>query len=906
MLLIDGSAFLYRSFYALPPMTTAQGQQTNAIKGTLNILLKLRKDFSQRTHIVVFDAPGKTFRDAWFPEYKANRKKMPAELREQIEPLQKIITAMGFPSVVLPGVEADDVIATLARESASKGEDVLIVSNDKDLAQLVTDKIHLYDAHKHKTIDEEGVVQKYGVHPDQVIDYLSLVGDSSDNIPGVPGIGHKTAGILLAHFGHLDNLYAQLDSLVQLKIRGAKKIADGLKRARETAYLAQKLVTLKTDVNMSTYTDRLQHTPPDDAQLLRLYQELEFRSLAQIQQRVLDQAHHTPATGAADAPEKARHTTISSDYELIVTENDLQRWVQCMVQAEYYAIETATTSQHYMDADLIGLSLAVSGSAAYIPFGHREETPQLSKEGVLATLKPILEAEQPKLVGHNLKFACNILANYGIHLRGIVDDPLLASFILDPGSGRHDLPSLAFRHLQRSHDNLSTVLGKTHNWSEVPLARAAPYMAANANAALQLSTLLAPHIVKIPSLEEVYRTIDLPLIPVLSRIERAGCKIDVSMLNTLSRQLGDSLSEIENHIWDISEEKFNINSPKQLQAILFDKFQLHSGRKTPTKQRSVNEAVLQQLSLHHPLPKLVLQHRMLNKLKNTYADPLPKQVSPHTGKIHTSYHQAGASTGRLSSSDPNLQNIPIRTEEGRKIRRAFCAEEGFIFIDADYSQIELRIMAHLSQDEGLCHAFCAGDDIHSTIAGEIFSCPVSNVTADQRRAAKAINFGLIYGMSAFGLARQINVDVKDAQEYMDFYFHRYAGVHTFMEEKRQQVRAHGYVETIFHRRLYLPNIKSAKHSLRAGAERAAINAPMQGSSADIIKRAMIAIDRQLRENQLNACIIMQVHDELVVECANCAQNEVTDIVRQEMVDAADLRVPLVVDIGSGDNWDDAH
>jgi DNA polymerase-1 len=903
LVLVDGSSYLYRAFHALPPLTNAAGLPTGAIKGVIGMLKRLQKDYPTGELAVVFDAKGKTFRDELYADYKSHRPPMPDDLRVQVEPIHQLVVAMGLPLLVIDGVEADDVIGTLARQAAANGRPVVISTGDKDMAQLVGAHITLVNTMTNTVLDEAGVIARFGVPPARIIDYLALVGDTSDNIPGVSGIGEKTAVPLLTEIGGLDELYRNLDRIPALAVRGARSLPAKLEAEREKAFLSYQLATIKTDVPLPFSADSLPQGTPDTQVLASLYKQLEFKSwLAELELESGD----APVDVGDGVPVPARH------YETILTEGDLLRWLDRLWAAPLFAFDTETSSLDYMRAEVVGLSFAVvPGEAAYVPVAHDYPAApqQLSREWVLTQLKPLLEDPTRPKVGQNLKYDRSVLANHGIELNGIAFDTMLESYLLNSTATRHDMDTLALKHLGVTTIHYEDVAGKGARqipFSQVALEQAAPYAAEDADITLQLHDKLWPQLAVAEGPRRVFETIDMPLIPVLSRMERTGALVSRELLAQQSHELGTRLLALEQQAYELAGQRFNLASPKQLGEILFDKLQLPVRKKTPTGAPSTAEEVLAELAEEFPLPRLLMEYRGLAKLKSTYTDKLPEMINPRTGRIHTSYHQAVAATGRLSSSDPNLQNIPVRTAEGRRIRQAFIAPPGYRIVAADYSQIELRIMAHLSGDERLLQAFAAGEDIHRATAAEVFGAPLDAVTADQRRSAKAINFGLIYGMSAFGLAKQLQVSRTEAQTYIDQYFERYPGVRAFMDRTRAEAAGRGYVETLFGRRLYLPDINARNPQLRQAAERTAINAPMQGTGADIIKRAMLAVDRWLREDGIDARLIMQVHDELVLEVAAAAVESVSGRIRQLMSEAASLAVPLVVDARAGSNWDEAH
>ena len=916
LVLVDGSSYLYRAFHALPPLTTSKGLPTGAVKGVLNMLKSLRKQYPDSPFAVVFDAKGGTFRDEMFAEYKANRPSMPDDMRVQIEPLHASVIALGFPLLCVEGVEADDVIGTLARSSAAADRPVVISTGDKDMAQLVDGHITLVNTMTGSVMDIEGVKEKFGVSPEQIIDYLALMGDSSDNIPGVPGIGPKTAsGLLVGVGGGLVDLYEKLDIVPTLPIRGAKNLPAKLEEHREMAFLSYRLATIKIDVPLDIGLEDLHLKQPDCEKLIELYTELEFKSWIAEVERDAKRAgqvivHEEPAPPAEE-----------QQYETILDQARFDVWLKKLNDAKLIAFDTETTGLDAQQAQLVGLSFAVKpGEAAYIPLTHSYMgvPEQLDRDSVLRALKPLLEDPAKAKVGQHAKFDMNILANCaiggdqacGIMVQGVAFDTMLESYVLDSTATRHDMDSLALKYLGHSTTSFQDIAGKgvkQLTFDQISLEQAGPYAAEDADVTLRLHQALHEKLLAIPSLNKVLTDIEMPLVPVLARIERQGALVDANLLGIQSVELGDKLVALEREAFAIAGEEFNLSSPKQLGVILYEKLGLPIISKTAKGQPSTAEAVLAELAEQDfPLPKVLMQYRSMSKLKSTYTDRLPEQINPRTGRIHTSYHQAVTATGRLSSSDPNLQNIPIRTAEGRRIRQAFVAPKGYKLLAADYSQIELRIMAHLAKDEGLLHAFRNNLDVHSATAAEVFGVELGDVTVDQRRSAKAINFGLIYGMSAFGLAKQIGVDRKQSQAYIDRYFARYPGVLEYMERTRTQAAEQGYVETIFGRRLYLPDINAKNPALRKGAERTAINAPMQGTAADIIKKAMVAVDNWLTASGLDARVILQVHDELVLEVRADLVDQVRDEVRIHMSEAAKLDVPLLVEVGVGNNWDEAH
>ncbi len=906
--LVDGSSYLFRAFHALPPLTNSKGQPTGAVYGVINMLNKLVAEYKPEHIAVVFDAKGKTFRNDLYKEYKANRPPMPDELRSQIAPLHELVEALGFPMIIVPGVEADDVIGTYARQATEQKVDTLISTGDKDLAQLVNPHVTLINTMNNVVMDETGVVDKFDVPPSAIIDYLALMGDTSDNIPGVPKVGPKTAAKWLKQYETLDNLVAHAD-----EIKG--KVGESLRDNLDQLPLSRELTTIKCDVELKHAISDLTMRPAEADKLKQLYTELEFKTwlsnLSILRSVNGASMHHYSSNGAevADTPEVKALPEAS--YETVLDKPGFERWLKKLKTADQFAFDTETTSLDYMKARIVGVSFAVEvGEAAYVPFAHNymDAPEQLSEQDVLGVLKPLLEDAGKHKIGQNLKYDAHVLANHGISLKGITQDTMLESYVLD-STRRHNMDDMALRLLGRSTIHFEDIAGKGAKqltFNEVDLELAGPYAAEDADITLQLHQKLNAELEKEPALKRVYLDIELPLLNVLLNIERNGVKIDVAMLEKQSKQLAARMKELEQLAFDEAGETFNLASPKQLGTILFEKLAIPSSKKTKTGQYSTAEDVLQELAVDYVLPKLILEHRGVSKLKSTYTDKLPLQVNEKTGRVHTSYNQTVAATGRLSSTDPNLQNIPIRSEEGRRIRQAFVAPKGYKMLAADYSQVELRIMAHLSEDENLLKAFADGIDVHRATAAEVFAVALDEVESDQRRAAKAINFGLIYGMSAFGLAKQLNIGRYEAQDYINVYFARYPGVKTYMDETRELAHDRGYVETVFGRRLYLPEINSRNGQRRQYAERTAINAPMQGTAADIIKRAMIAVDETLSASKLDAKVVMQVHDELVVEVLEKDVEAVADLLRMEMEQAATLKVPLVVDIGSGDNWDEAH
>ena len=890
LVLVDGSSYLFRAFHATQraDLRSSSGEPTGAIMVVLNMLYRLLDDYTPEHIAVVFDAPGKTFRDDLYADYKANRPPMPDDLRPQIEPLLEAIEANGIPLIRVAGVEADDVIGTLAREAAKHGLRTVISTSDKDMAQLVGDDISLLDTMSDTRLDAGGVKEKFGVSPEQIIDFLALTGDTSDNIPGVPGVGPKTAAKWLTEYGTLEAIVENADAI-------PGKAGENLRATLKQLPLYRELTTIVCNLQLDVEPDGLRLGEPDEERLLELYKRLELSSLLR----------RVDAKPENDAP------IPDVSYETVLTETALKKWLKRIETAKLVALDTETTSLDYMEAEIVGLSLCVEpGTAAYIPLAHSYPgvPEQLDRESVLERMRPWLESDAPKL-GHHLKYDAHIFANHGIKLGGMTYDSMLESFVLNSTATRHDLDSVAAKYLEIKTTKYEEVAGKgvkQLRFDEVDIDTAAPYAAEDADVSLRLHEMLWARLEQTPELRSIYEDVEQPLVPVLQKMEYLGVLVDAQMLREQSQELAAKMLETETEAHKEAGGPFNLASPKQLQEILYERLGLPVLGKTPKGQPSTAESVLQELAADYELPRLVLEHRGLAKLKSTYTDKLPAEINPRTGRIHTSYHQAVAATGRLSSSDPNLQNIPIRTPEGRRIRQAFVAPEGYRLLAADYSQIELRIMAHLSQDEGLLAAFAAEQDIHTATAAEVFGRDLDSVTADERRSAKAINFGLMYGMSAFGLARQLGIERGEAQSYVDLYFSRYPGVKHYMDETRKQAREQGYVSTVLGRRLYLPEIDSRNHQRRQYAERSAINAPMQGTAADIIKRAMIDVDRWLAESGADARLIMQVHDELVLEVEAGAAAKLAEEINARMESAASLRVPLKVDFGLGNNWDEAH
>ena len=907
LILVDGSSYLYRAYHALPPLTTSSGAPTGAVKGVIAMMRRMLKDFPQSTVVVVFDAKGKTFRDDLYGEYKSHRPPMPDDLRQQIEPIHQIIQAMGLPLLIVDGVEADDVIGTLAVQAAAQQQDVVISTGDKDMAQLVGEHVTLVNTMNETTMDRQGVVDKFGVPPELIIDYLALIGDKSDNIPGVPGVGEKTALGMLQGIGGLDAIYADLEKIRELGFRGAKTMPEKMADHRDLADLSYKLATIKTDVSLDETIDSLANGEADNEALLDWFRKLELKTWTEeLLTRGDGSDQSTPLISEQVAEE------VDKDYQVIYTEAELDHWLEKLAEAELFAFDTETTSLDYMQAKIVGLSFAIQPhQAAYIPLGHDYlgAPEQLDCELVLAKFKPLLEDASVAKLGQNLKYDMSVLANYGISLAGIKYDTMLESYVADSTATRHDMDSLALKYLGEKTIHFEDVAGKGAKqltFNQIAIEDAAPYAAEDADITLRLHQALWPKVQESKGLERVFNEVEIPLVPVLSKVERNGAIVSANLLHKQTQELADRLTEIEQQAYDLAGEEFNLASPKQLGHILFEKLNIPVLKKTAKGAPSTKEEVLQELALDYPLPKILLEHRTLSKLKSTYTDKLPTMINPSTGRIHTSYHQAVTATGRLSSSDPNLQNIPIRTAEGRRVRQAFIAPEGWKIVAADYSQIELRIMAHLSGDKGLTEAFAQGLDVHRATAAEVFSAELDAVTTEQRRSAKAINFGLIYGMSAFGLGRQLHIGRNQAQEYIDLYFERYPGVQAYMDNIRSSAAENGFVETLHGRRLYLPEINSSNGMRRQAAERTAINAPMQGTAADIIKLAMIDVNNWLSGEKLQSRMIMQVHDELVLEVPENELDVVTAGLRDRMAGAVMLDVPLLVDVGVGDNWDEAH
>ena len=913
IILVDGSSYLYRAFHALPPLTTSSGQPTGAVRGVAAMLRKLMKDYEPEYMAVIFDAKGKTFRDELFEQYKSNRPPMPDDLREQVQPLHDLIRAMGLPLIIEEGVEADDVIGTFASIFGEQGKPVLISTGDKDMAQLVNDKVTLINTMNDALYDIDGVIKKFGVGPELIIDFLALMGDKVDNIPGVPGVGEKTALGLIQGLGSLETIYQNLDKVAELSFRGAKTLGKKLEAHKEQAFLSYKLATIKLDCELSEDQDDLKLQTPDAEKLAEYYRQLEFKGwLSELlggKDPVAESAGATVELAEDDGPSAG----FSRDaYDIVYSEAMLDKWLDKLKAAGEFAFDTETTSLNYMDAQLVGVSVAVDDKAAYIPFSHNYPgaPDQLPKQRVMDKLKPLLEDDNIKKIGQNLKYDMSVLAeDVGITLRGVAYDTMLESYVLDSVATRHDMDSLALKYLGRKTISFEEIAGKGAKqltFNQVGLHEASRYAAEDADVTLRLHQTLWPKLEAEGRLPDVFRDIELPLVTVLSRIERNGTYVDATLLKHQSQFLAKRMVELQEKAFEIAGQEFNLASPKQLGEILYEKLDIPVIKKTPKGAPSTAEAVLQELALEYPLPQVIMDYRGVAKLKNTYTDKLPELINQRTGRVHTSYHQAVAATGRLSSSDPNLQNIPVRSEEGRKIRQAFLAPKGRKIVACDYSQIELRIMAHLSGDKGLTDAFEKGLDIHRATAAEVWGKTLEEVSDNDRRNAKAINFGLIYGMSAFGLAKQLGLPRKEAQDYIDLYFERYPGVKRYMEETRAQASEQGYVETLFGRRLYLPEIRSSNGQRRQAAERTAINAPMQGTAADIIKMAMIKVHDWLDTTDFDAKMIMQVHDELVFEVAEDQVEDLVKEVKERMESAAELKVPLIVDAGIGENWDEAH
>ena len=893
LVLIDGSSYLFRAYHALPQLVSSKGQPTGAVKGVISMVKKLMSDYPDSQIAVVFDAKGKTFRNEIFPDYKAHRPPMPDELRSQIAPIHEIIGLMGLPLLIVEGVEADDVIGTLAKQATEKQMDVLISTGDKDMAQLVSPHVTLINTMSNTFMDEAGVLEKFGVRSDQIIDYLALVGDTADNIPGVPKCGPKTAVKWLSQYESLQGVIDQAGDI-------GGKVGEYLRESIEFLPMSYELATIKTDVELAQSVDELRISDVASERLVEIFTDLEFKSWV------------VELGAGDDDPAEPSTSKVEIDYDIILTETDLDAWVKKLASADAFAFDTETTSLDYMLAELVGVSFCCeAGVAAYVPIAHDYEgaPEQLGLELVLNKLKPLLGDPARTVIGQNLKYDISVLARYDVPVRARIFDTMLESYVLNSVASRHNMDDLALKYLGETTVHFEDIAGKGAKqltFNEIELDKAGPYAAEDADITFRLHETLYAKLSQDSSLISVFADIEMPLVKILSHVERTGVLLDEEQLDRQSTELEKRLADLQQEAFGLAGEEFNLGSPKQLQEIFFEKLGLPVIKKTPKGQPSTAEPVLQELALDYPLPRVIMDYRGLSKLKSTYTDQLPKQILAETGRAHTSYHQAVAATGRLSSTDPNLQNIPIRTAEGRRVRKAFVAPPGSKVLAADYSQIELRIMAHLSEDQGLISAFQAGRDIHRATAAEVFGATMEDVTDDQRRSAKAINFGLIYGMSAFGLSRQLNIPRGDAQEYIDLYFERYPGVKAYMDKTRALAAEQGYVETIFGRRLYLPEIKASNFQRRQAAERTAINAPMQGSAADIIKRAMISVDHWLAETDLDARMTMQVHDELVLEVAEACLVEVTEGIEQRMSAAAELLIPLVVETGTGDNWDQAH
>ncbi len=893
LVLIDGSSYLFRAYHATARanMSTSTGQPTGAVRTIINMISKLKQEHPADYFAVIFDAKGKTFRHDMYPDYKATRPPMPDELRSQIDYVHRIIRAMGLPLVSVTGVEADDVIGTLANQGTEQKMDVLVSTGDKDMAQLVNEHVQLIDTMKNVIYDRQGVIDKFGIAPEQIIDYLALMGDSSDNIPGVPKVGPKTAVKWLVEYTTLDNLLEHKQDI-------GGKVGENLRDNLEQLALSKELTTIACDLSLEVAIEDLTVAEPDQEQLVELYTELEFNTWLEEMGVASDSAEQAPAS-------------LEAEYELIVTSEQLAQWLQKLEAAELMAFDTETTSLNTLEAQLVGVSFSVeAGKAAYLPLAHTVgNVEQLDFEQTLAQIKPLLENPDVKKVGQNLKYDANVLKNYDIHLDGIEFDTMLESYVLDSVGSRHDMDSLSVKHLGHKPISFESIAGKGKNqltFDQIEIEQAGEYAAEDADITLRLHQSLWPKLEQEPTLQKILAEIEMPLLEVLAKVERNGVKIDSEMLFVQSQQLASSMDHIESQAYELAGAPFNMASPKQIQEILFEQMQIPVLRKTPKGQPSTAEDVLQELAFDYELPRLILDHRGMGKLKSTYTDKLPLMINEKTGRVHTSYHQAVAITGRLSSTDPNLQNIPIKSAEGRRIRQAFVVDEGHKMVAADYSQIELRIMAHLSGDEALLSAFNAGADIHTATAAEIMAVAPDEVTSEHRRRAKAINFGLIYGMSAFGLAKQLGLKRGEAQDYIDLYFARYPGVKQYMDDVREKARDLGYVETVLGRRLYLPDINGKNHQRRQYAERTAINAPMQGTAADLIKLAMITIQEQLEQGQFATKMIMQVHDELVFEVPDAEMEQIKPLIIDAMQNVASLRVPLIVDVGIGTNWDEAH
>lgn len=911
-ILVDGSSYLFRAFHAPPHLTNSNGEPTGAIYGVVNMLRSLLKKYQPSHMAVVFDAKGKTFRSDIYEEYKAHRPPMPDDLRSQIEPLHNIVKAMGLPLLCIDGVEADDVIGTLAQQAGDQGRFTLISTGDKDMAQLVNEHVMLINTMTDTLLDTDGVEKKFGVKPEQIIDYLALMGDSSDNIPGLPKVGEKTAQAMLQGIPSIDKIYEDIEAVTSLSFRGAKSMPDKLREYKDQLLMSRELATIKLDVELPMHPDDLDIQPADSEKLAELYGQCEFRRwLGEL----MEQGAATDQALGEESSDKVSSDISSENYRTLQTEKDVEDYLNSLSSAEFVAFDTETTSLNYMQAELVGVSLATEpGKAVYIPVGHdyMDAPEQVSRDWLLEKLKPILEGDSPKKVGQNLKYDAHILRRYGIRLGGILNDTMLASYVFNSVGSRHDMDTLSLHYLNHKTISFEDIAGKGAKqltFNQIELEKAAPYAAEDADITLRLHNVLWKKVEETGSeLKSVLTDIEVPLISVLCDMEQYGVRIDANLLGKQSQEITEKLAELEKKAFDIAGEEFNLGSTKQLQRIFFEKLQLPVIKKTPKGAPSTAEEVLHELAHNYPLPDVILQHRSLSKLKSTYTDKLPKMINPDTGRVHTSYQQAVAATGRLSSTDPNLQNIPIRTAEGRRVRQAFVPEDGYKIVAIDYSQIELRIMAHLSQDKSLLNAFAEGLDIHRATAAEVFGCKTEEVTDEQRRQAKAVNFGLIYGMSAFGLARQLGIARNDAQHYMDKYFERFPGVLKYMEDTRKQAKDQGYVKTLFGRRLPLPDIKASNGARRKGAERAAINAPMQGTAADIIKKAMLQVADWIDTNNCkdDVRMLMQVHDELVFEIKEVKLDDYIKELTAVMENAARLDVPLIAEAGKGKNWDEAH
>jgi DNA polymerase-1 len=927
VILVDGSSYLFRAFHAIPLLTNSKGLHTNAIKGVISMVKRLAKDYPESQVVVIFDAKGKTFRNDIYSEYKAHRPPMPEELREQIEPIHNIIRAMGLPLLIIDGVEADDVIGTLAAQAIQHKQDVIVSTGDKDMAQLVNEHVALINTMTDTFMDVEGVKNKFGVPPEHIIDYLALMGDKVDNIPGVPKVGEKTAVGLVAGLGSLEDIYANLDDVKTLSFRGAKTLAPKLEEHKEQAFLSKELATIKCDVELEFGLTELKSADTDKATLLGLFRDMEFKAwIAELSDELSDEVGDS-GSAEASTPNKIQAVSSQSDdeatdfpevfagkgeYEIIFAQDDLDRWIDLLKSSNLFAFDTETTSLSYKDAELVGVSFAVeAGKAAYVPLAHDYvgAPEQLDRDTVLAQLKPLLENKHLKKVGQHMKYDAHVLANYDIALKGVEFDTMLESYVLDSVATKHDMDSLSLKYLGLKTVKYEDIAGKGAKqitFNQIGIEEAGPYAAEDADITLRLHQTLWPRLQAKPALSKVFTDIEMEVMPVLFEMEENGALIDSDKLHEQSAQIEIRLQELEQEAHNSAGQVFNLGSPKQLAEILFEKQGLPVRKKTPKGAPSTAEEVLQELAEEYELPRLILENRGLAKLKNTYTDKLPMMVNSNTGRVHTSYHQAVAATGRLSSTDPNLQNIPIRSEEGRKIRQAFIAPKGYKLVAADYSQIELRIMAHLSGDKGLLSAFAEGRDVHRATAAEVFGVSEAEVTDNQRRSAKAINFGLIYGMSAFGLAKQLGTGRGEAQEYVNKYFERYPGVRDYMDNTREHAKDLGYVETLYGRRLYLPDIRASNGQRRQHAERTAINAPMQGTAADIIKRAMIRVHEWLPASGYDAKLLMQVHDELILEVREDQAETFAVELKTQMQCAAALDVPLIVDVGIGDNWEQAH